>query len=80
MEFHHTCQKLLRTRPELKDRVSLQSILAGTPSELSGIGVSNSPPRVILLVCDGFYTVLALSAGTPSVDDMLTILEDAQEV
>ncbi len=80
LEFHHTCQQVLQTRPELKDRVSLQSILAGTPSELSGGNVSNSPPRVILLVCDGFYNLLALSVGIPSVDDLLTLFEDAQEV
>lgn len=79
-EFHQTCQQVLDKRPELKDKVSLQSILAGTPSELSGGTASNSPPRVILLVCDGFYNLLALSVGIPSVDDLLTLFEDAQEV
>ena len=79
-EFHHTCHRVLKLRPDLKDKLSLQSVAAGTPSELSGGIASNSPKRVVLFVCDNTYHLLALSIGIPSATDLLTLIEDAQEV
>ena len=79
-EFHHTCQRILTRRPDLEDKISLQSVVAGTPSELSGGKADDSPKRVVLFVCDSTYHLLALSIGIPSADDLLTLIEDAQEV
>ena len=79
-EFHHTCQRVLKLRPDLTNKLSLQSVVAGTPSELLGGTASNSPKRVVLFVCDNTYHLLALSIGIPSADDLLTLIEDAQEV
>lgn len=79
-EFHHTCQRILRSRPDLRNRISLQSIFAGTPLELSGGAAINSPARVFVFVCDSTYHLLALTVGIPNDKDLLTLLEDAQEV
>jgi hypothetical protein len=79
-EFHHTCQRILRSRPDLKDRISLQSIFAGTPLELNGGAASNSPARVLLLVCDSTYSLLGMTVGLPDAEHLLTLLEDAEEV
>jgi hypothetical protein len=79
-EFHHTCQRILRSRPDLKDRISLQSIFAGMPLELNGGAASNSPARVLLLVCDSTYSLLGLTVGLPDAEHLLTLLEDAEEV
>lgn len=79
-EFHRSCQRMLKLRPDLRDRISLQSIIAGTPSELSGGKTSNTPKRVVLFVCDNTYHLLSLSIGIPNADDLLTLIEDAQEV
>jgi len=78
-EFHHTCQRVLKLRPDLENKLSLQSVVAGTPSELLGGKASNSPKRVVLFVCDSTYHLLALSIGIPSAADLLTLIEDAQE-
>lgn len=80
LDFHQSCQRMLKLRPDLKDKISFQSIIAGTPSELSGGKASDSPKRVVLFVCDNTYHLLALSIGIPNADELLTIIEDAQEV
>ena len=79
-EFHHTCQRVLKLRPDLKDKISLQSVFAGTPSELSGGNAHTSPKRVVCFLCDKHYKLLAFSIGIPNSDDLLTLIEDAQEV
>jgi hypothetical protein len=79
-EFHRTCEQVLKLRPDLKDKISLQSVLAGTPSELSGGHAHTSPKRVVCFLCDKHYKLLALSIGIPNADDLLTLIEDAQEV
>lgn len=79
-EFHHTCQQVLQLRPDLKDKISFQSIFAGTPSELSGGQPHTSPKRVVCFLCNKHYKLLALSIGIPNADDLLTLIEDAQEV
>ena len=80
LDFYQSCQRMLKLRPDLKDKISFQSIIAGTPSELSGGKASDSPKRVVLFVCDNTYHLLALSIGIPNADELLTIIEDAQEV
>ena len=79
-DLEHTCKLILKSRPDIEHRLRLQSIFAGTPSELSGGAAINSPARVVLVICDSNYKLLALSTGIPDEDELLTLLEDAQEV
>ena len=78
-DFEKSCKRMLEVRPDLKNCISLQSIFAGTPLELSGGKPANTPSRVVLFVCDGNYRILALSVGIPSADELTTLVEDAQE-
>ena len=79
-DIEQTCKLVVKSRPDLEQRLRFQSIFAGIPSELTGGATINSPARVVLFVCDGNYKLLALTAGIPNQDKLLTLLEDAQEV
>lgn len=70
----------MKLHPDLTDKISFQSVFAGTPPELSDGRLNDAPKRVVLFFCDHAYSLLTLSIGIPSTDDLLTLLGDAQEV
>ncbi|MGI9473794.1 MAG: hypothetical protein ACR2NZ_19790 [Rubripirellula sp.] len=73
-------QRAFEFRPDLKDRLQLQSISSGIPSVLSGGTSRNLPERAILILCDGKYRLLGLSVGVPDLDELLTLIEDSENV
>ena len=75
-----SCRHLIQARPDLEDRLQLQSISAGIPSQLSGGVPRNQPERAIVLVCDGSYRLLAIRIGVPDSEDLITLIEDAEDV
>ncbi|MDG2224553.1 MAG: hypothetical protein P8L85_24440 [Rubripirellula sp.] len=72
--------KALKVRPDLNDNLSLQALSAGLPPELTAGVPSNQPARAIVFLCDTQYRLLALSVGVPDVDQLLQMIEDAQDV
>ena len=72
--------KALKVRPDLSDKLSLQALSAGLPPELTGGSSSNQPRRAIVFLCDTRYRLLAFCVGVPDMDQLLTMIEDAQDV
>lgn len=75
-----TYRKALERRPDLRERLILQSIAAGMPKELTGGQARNTPARAVVALCDGEYRLLSLTIGVPDVDDLITLIEDGEEV
>lgn len=73
-------RKALDHRVDLRDRLKLQSIAAGLPRELTGGTDRNTPARAVLALCDGNYRLLGLTVGVPDTDDLLTLIEDGEDV
>jgi hypothetical protein len=73
-------KRVLRSRPDLKDHYVLQPIAAGTPKLLTNGIDRTQPERAMLALCDSDYRLLALQIGVPDIDEMLTLIEDAQFV
>lgn len=74
------CRHLIQARPDLEDRLQLQSVSAGIPLQLSDGVPQNRPERAIVLVCDGNYRMLAIRIGVPDNEDLITLVEDAEDV
>jgi hypothetical protein len=74
------CRKALDRRADLRGRLTLQSIAAGLPKELTGGQTRNTPSRAVIALCDGDYRLLALTVGVPDTDDLLTLIEDGEDV
>ena len=74
------CRHLIQARPDLEDRLQLQSVSAGIPLQLSDGVPQNRPERAIVLVCDGNYRLLAIRIGVPDNEDLITLVEDAEDV
>ncbi|MDA9859296.1 hypothetical protein N9D23_14350 [Rubripirellula sp.] len=72
--------KALKVRPDLSDKLSLQALSAGLPPELTGGVSSTQPSRAIVFLCDTRYRLLAFCVGVPDVDQLMTMIEDAQDV
>lgn len=72
-------RRTLRMRPDLKDRCVVQFLPAGPPGELTGRKPRSQPSRAIVAICDGNYRLLAMTVGVPDADEMLTMVEDAQQ-
>lgn len=80
LELRKALSRSLAQRPDLEERLQLQTIAAGIPMELTG-GVSrNQPARAVVLLCDGYYRLLAFNVGVPDADSLLTLIEDAEDV
>lgn len=73
-------RKAIEQRGDLRERLTLQSIAAGLPKELTGGDSRNAPARAVLALCDGNYRLLAFMVGVPDVDDLLTLIEDGEDV
>ncbi len=78
--LQHAYRKALAARPDLKDRCFLQYLPAGTPQQLTGGHDRNQPERAIVAICNGNYQLLSLVVGVPDSDELLTMIEDAQQV
>ncbi len=78
--FERSYRKALGTRPDLKGRCFLQYLPAGMPQSLTGGSPRNQPSRAIIAICDGNYQLLSLGVGVPDSDELLTMIEDAQQV
>ncbi len=76
----HSYRRAIARRPDLKGRLSLQSISAGLPSEVTGGKSKNLPSRAVLACCDANYRLLGMLVGVPDVDDLLTLIEDSEGV
>ena len=79
-DFEFSYQRVLAKRADLADVCSLQSVAAGMPKHLTGEKDRNQPRRCLVAICDGHYRLLSFCVGTPSPDELLTLIEDAQEV
>ncbi len=73
-------RKALVTRADLRGRIVVQSIAAGLPKELTGGTDVNKPARAVLAICDGHYRLLSFMVGVPDGEDLLTLIEDAEDV
>ena len=73
-------KKVIERRKELRGRLSLQSIAAGLPKELTGDVSRNSPQRAVLAICDSHYRLLGMQVGVPDAESLLTMIEDGEEV
>lgn len=78
-EFRRSFQKLFVSRPDLKDRCIAQRVVAGLPFNLTGGVRRTLPPRAMVAICDGNYRLASLAVGVPEPDDLLRLIEDAQE-
>ncbi len=79
-DFEFSYQRVLAKRADLADGCSVQSVAAGMPKHLTGEKDRNQPRRCLVAVCDGHYRLLSFCVGTPGPDELLTLIEDAQEV
>ncbi len=73
--FRDMCSR----RPELQNKIRLQSCLAGLPIELTGGKPGNGTARSILFVGDNQYRLLSFVVGVPDSSELMTLIEDAQE-
>ncbi len=80
LNFEWSFRKAIRTRADLAEHCHLQFLPAGTAKTLTGGSSRNQPARAIVAVCDVNYRLLSLSVGVPEADEVLTIIEDAQQV
>ncbi len=76
----HAYLKTIRQRADLRGRLTIQSIAAGLPKELTGGEARNLPARAVLALCDGSYRLLAVTVGVPDADELLTLIEDGEDV
>jgi hypothetical protein len=72
--------RILTGRPDLEERLRPQALAAGLPRELSGGQPPRIPSQAIVLLCDGYYRLLAFCVGVPDSDQLLTLIEDGEEV
>lgn len=79
-EIESAYGKLLSDRPDLNQRLRLQHIRAGWPKELTGGETRSTPKRAVVAICDGDFHLLSFVVGVPDTDQMLTLIEDAEEV
>ncbi len=73
-------RKTLDRRADLRGRLTLQSIAAGLPKELTGGADRNTPARAVLALCDGNYRLLGLTVGVPDTNELLTLIEDGEDI
>ncbi|MCO8121384.1 hypothetical protein NHH03_06515 [Stieleria sp. TO1_6] len=78
-DFRQSFAKMVEERPDLKDRIIAQRIVAGLPSNLTGGNARSLPPRVMIAICDGNYRLLNLCVGMPDGPGLIQVLEDAEE-
>ncbi len=78
-DFRRSFQKLFVKRPDLKDRCIAQRVVAGLPANLTADVARTLPPRAITAICDGQYRLLHFSVGVPEPDDLIQMIEDAEE-
>lgn len=76
----YSYRKMLDQRVDLRRRIKLQSIAAGLPRELTGGQGRNIPSRAVLALCDGNYRLLGLTIGVPAPNELLTLIEDGEDV
>ena len=79
-EITKACRRLVELRPDLKDQLTIQGFAAGLPRELTGGEARNLPSRVLLALCDQQYRLLGIHVGVPHGDELISIVEDAEEV
>ncbi|WP_182865093.1 hypothetical protein [Stieleria mannarensis] len=78
-DFRRSFQKLFVSRPDLKDRCIVQRVVAGLPKNLTGNVARTLPPRAITAICDGQYRLLNFNVGVPEPNDLVRLIEDAEE-
>ena len=79
-EIESAYGNLLSDRPDLNQRLRLQHIRAGWPKELTGGEPRSNPKRAVIAICDSSFHLLAFVVGVPDTEQMLTLIEDAEEV
>ena len=72
--------RLVESRPEFKEQLTIQGLAAGLPLELTGGEPRNVPSRAVLALCDAQYRLLGIHVGVPHGDEILAIVEDAEDV
>ena len=77
--FTAAYRKTLQRRPDLKEKLILQKLPAGLPEYLTTVAPRNHPARAMTLVTDSQYRLMSIMVGVPDSDDLVTLLEDAQD-
>ena len=78
-DFRRAFEKLFEGRPDLKNRCIVQRVVAGLPTNLTGGRPRALPQRAIVGVCDGEYRLLSFAVGVPQAEDLIRLIEDAEE-
>jgi hypothetical protein len=78
-EFRRSFNKMFVDRPDLRDRCIAQRVVAGLPAVLTGGRPRGLPPRTIVAICDGNYRMLTLAVGVPDPEELVRLIEDAEE-
>ncbi|TWU04642.1 hypothetical protein Pla52nx_000904 [Stieleria varia] len=80
LAIEDTVAKLLKRRPDLKDRFVIQHARLGLTTELIG-GLAPPPGRRVLLVMlDREHRLLGFTLGVPELETLHALVEDAEEV
>ena len=79
-DFRRSFSKLFALRPDLKDRCIVQRVPAGLPKRLTGGVATTLPRRAVVAICNGNYQLLNLCVGVPDPTELISRIEDAEEV
>ncbi len=71
--------EILVRRTDLEHTLVLQTIAAGLPSFITGGQPLGEPGRAIVAICDVEGRLLSLGIGVPEPDELLLMVEDADE-
>ncbi|MEM9646482.1 MAG: hypothetical protein AAF989_15935 [Planctomycetota bacterium] len=66
-----------KTRTGLVSELDLQFSRLGVPASLTGGRTNSRPERLVLVVCDRQFRLLAFCVGIPTSDQLLELVEDA---
>ncbi|GAA5505865.1 hypothetical protein [Novipirellula caenicola] len=72
--------ELAQQRMGFAERVTTQFLPAGIPSVLTAGESRNVPARAIVAICNRDYRLLSFCVGIPDTDELVTLIEDAEEV
>ena len=79
-DFDHSIRAAARVRSDIPTICRFQSLGAAASKHVSGGASRSQSMRAITAVCDPSYRLLALSVGVPTGDELLAMIEDAQQV
>lgn len=78
-DFEFSFRRAVSKRQGISGLCALQYQAAGMPKHLCGGQDRNQPSRCFVAICDGHYRLLSICVGVPGPDQLLTMIEDAQQ-